>query len=256
MTLQAPKNVVLLAAGRGSRMAPLTDHCHKSLLPLAGRPSLQFILDEVLQAGAQEVVVVVGHRRGDVEAFVRSRYGDAVRCVANERYEIDVNILSVQMGVGALQQPEAGYMIIETDLVMEPAGWRYVLAIDDPRKSFWVTHGLYSRALTGGALDVDGDGSVREIVYRPLYDSTCEGWQKLLGILYVGSETVGQDRLFRQQAIDKSISQYYMMPWVDNLASLTCWSRELDDVYAVSFNDIATYRRADEQYTRILNRKE
>jgi hypothetical protein len=97
---------------------------------------------------------------------------------------------------------------------------------------------------------------VREIVYRPLYDSTCEGWQKLLGILYVGSETVGQDRLFRQQAIDKSISQYYMMPWVDNLASLTCWSRELDDVYAVSFNDIATYRRADEQYTRILNRKE
>ena len=237
-------------------MAPLTDHCHKSLLPVAGSPSLQFILDEVLQAGVQDVVVVVGHRRTDVEAFVRSRYGDAVRCVANERYETDVNILSVQTGVDALRQPEAGYMIIETDLVMAPSGWRCVLSIGDPCQSFWVTHGRYSRVLTGGALDVDAHGSVREIVYRPLYDPACEGWQKLLGILYVGSDTVAQDMLLRRQAIDTSIAQYYMMPWVDNLAGLPCRSRELDDVYAVSFNDIAAYRRADEEYTRILNRKE
>lgn len=237
-------------------MAPLTDHCHKSLLPLAGRPSLQFILDEVLQAGVQDVVVVVGHRRADIEAFVRSRYGDAVRCVTNERYELDVNILSVQTGVGALRQPEAGYMIIETDLVMAPCGWRRVLSIDDLCQSFWVTRGSYSRALTGGALDVDARGMVRQIVYRPLYDPVFEGWQKLLGILYVGSGTFAQDMLLRRQAIDKSIAQYYMMPWVENLAELPCYSRELDDVYAVSFNDTAAYRRADAEYTRILNRED
>lgn len=237
-------------------MAPLTDHCHKSLLPLAGSPSLQFILDEVLQAGVSDIVVVVGHRRADIEDFVRARYGDAVRCVANERYDADVNILSVQTGVDALRQPEAGYMIIETDLIMEPRGWRCVLSIDDPCQSFWVTRGSYSRGLTGGALDADVQGEVRQIVYRPRYDPACEGWQKLLGILYVGSGTVAQDMLLRRQAIDRSIAQYYMMPWVENLAALPCRSRGLDDVYAVSFNDEAAYRSADEEYTRILNRKE
>lgn len=233
-------------------MSPLTDHCHKSLLPVAGRPSLQYILDEVLQAGVQDIVVVVGHRQADIETFVRSRYGSAVRCVVNERYNDDVNILSVQTGVAALRQPERGYMIIETDVVMEPRGWRTVLSIDDPGQSFWVTRGRYSRALTGGALDVDGQGAVRQIVYQPRYDLACEGWRKLLGIVYVGSAFVAPDMLLRQQAIDRSIAQYYMMPWVENLAKLPCRARDVDDAYAVSFNDEATYGCANEEYARIL----
>ncbi|WP_236966373.1 NTP transferase domain-containing protein [Hydrogenophaga sp. SL48] len=253
MAQQAPKNVVLLAAGRGSRMSPLTDHCHKSLLPVAGKPALQIILDEVLKGGAEDVVVVVGHRRADIEAFVQGRYGDAVRCVANERYDEDVNILSVQTGVDALRQPEQGYLIIETDLVMEPRGWRSVLCIEDLGTSFWVTRGRYSQALTGGALDADAQGGVVQLVYRPHYDPACEGWSKLLGILYVGSDAVGQDILLRQQAIGKSIAQYYMMPWVEHLAELPCCARDLEDVYAVSYNDEAAYRRADEAYAHILS---
>jgi hypothetical protein len=255
MAQQAPKNVVLLAAGRGARMSPLTDHCHKSLLPVAGKPALQIILDEVLKGGAEDVVVVVGHRRADIEAFVQGRYGDAVRCVANEQYDEDVNILSVQTGVDALRQAEQGYMIIETDLVMEPRGWRSVMSIDDLSSSFWVTRGRYSKTLTGGALDADEQGMVRQVVYRPRYDPSSEGWHKLLGVLYVGSGTVAQDRLLRQQAIGRSIAQYYMMPWVEHLAELPCRARDLEDVYAVSYNDEAAYRRADEEYQRILSRE-
>lgn len=236
-------------------MSPLTDDCHKSLLPVAGQPSLQFILDEVIQAGAQDIVVVVGHRQADIETFVRSHYGQAVRCVINEQYDVDVNIQSVQIGVDALRQPGAGYMIIETDLVMESAGWHCVLSIDDPRQSFWVTHGRYSRSLTGGALYADAHGAVRQIVYRPQFDSTYEGWQKLLGILYVGSNAVVRDMQLRRKAIEQSVPQYYMMPWVESLAELPCGSRSLDDVYAVSFNDEAAYRRADKEYARILRRE-
>jgi MobA-like NTP transferase domain len=253
MAQQAPKNVVLLAAGRGSRMSPLTDRCHKSLLPIGGKPALQLILDEVLTAGAKDVVIVVGHRRADIEAFVQGRYGDAVRCVANDRYEEDVNILSVQIGVNALRQPDDGYLIVETDLVMEPRGWRTVLCIEDLGTSFWVTRGRYSQALTGGALYADEQGGVVQLVYRPRYDPACEGWSKLLGILYVGSDAVGQDILLRQRAIGRSIAQYYMMPWVEHPTDLPCRARDLQDVYAVSYNDEAAYRRADEEYARILS---
>jgi hypothetical protein len=253
MAQQAPKNAVLLAAGRGGRLSPLTDHCHKSLLPVAGKPALQIILDEVLKAGVEDVVVVVGHRRADIEAFVQSGYGDAVRCVVNGRYDEDVNILSVQTGVDALRQPDLGYMIIETDLVMEPRGWRYALSITDPCSSFWVTRGHYSRILTGGVLDADEHGTVRQVAYRPHYDPACEGWRKLLGILYVGSRAVAQDRLLRRQAISRSIAQYYMMPWVEHLAELPCRTHDLVDVYAVSYNDEAAYRRANAEYAHILN---
>lgn len=206
-------------------------------------------------AGVEDVVVVVGHRREDIESFVGARYGSQVRCVTNERYDEDVNILSVQTGVNVLRSPEEGYMIIETDLVMEPRGWRSVLTVDDLATSFWVTRGRYSEALTGGALDADAHGQVRSIVYRPRYDPGCEGWQKLLGILYVGSDSVERDMQLRQQAIGRSIAQYYMMPWVEHLDELPCRAKDLGDVYAVSFNDEAAYRRADAEFADILRRE-
>ncbi len=251
-----PRNAVLLAAGSGSRLSPLTDTCHKSLLPINGIPALQMIVQSVLDSGASDVIVVTGHRRQEVESFIEARFRGVVRCVNNERYRDDVNILSVDIGVDALRQPSSGYMIVETDLVIEPSGWRHAFDVGDGRQSYWVTRGRYSSNLTGGAMDVDDANTAREIVYRPHYDAACEGWQKLLGILYVGSQTVEQDRLLRKEAIARTIRQYYMEPWVGNLAALPCSARDLGDLYAISYNDKDAYDSANAAYARIVGRKE
>jgi N-acetyl-alpha-D-muramate 1-phosphate uridylyltransferase len=49
--------VMILAAGRGQRMAPLTDHCPKPLLPLAGKPLIVHHLEKLAAAGFREVVI-------------------------------------------------------------------------------------------------------------------------------------------------------------------------------------------------------
>jgi MurNAc alpha-1-phosphate uridylyltransferase len=48
---------LLLAAGRGERMRPLTDHCPKPLLPVQGQPLLQWHLQALAQAGVAQVVI-------------------------------------------------------------------------------------------------------------------------------------------------------------------------------------------------------
>lgn len=48
---------MVLAAGRGERMRPLTDHCPKPLLPVRGKPLLQWQLEGLARAGFQRVVV-------------------------------------------------------------------------------------------------------------------------------------------------------------------------------------------------------
>ena len=55
LLLQAP--AMLLAAGRGSRMRPLTDSCPKPLLALRGRPLMQWTLQALARDGATRVVV-------------------------------------------------------------------------------------------------------------------------------------------------------------------------------------------------------
>jgi len=64
-----------LAAGRGTRLRPLTDHTPKPVLEVAGRPVLEHILRGLRAAGVAEAMVVVGHLGEQVEA----RFGDGAR---------------------------------------------------------------------------------------------------------------------------------------------------------------------------------
>ena len=57
MPAPAPLKAMILAAGRGERMRPLTDHTPKPLLPVAGRPMIEWHLQALAAAGVQEVVI-------------------------------------------------------------------------------------------------------------------------------------------------------------------------------------------------------
>lgn len=52
---------MILAAGRGERMRPLTDHTPKPLLPVAGRPLIAHHLEALRAAGIGEIVINTGH---------------------------------------------------------------------------------------------------------------------------------------------------------------------------------------------------
>ncbi|WP_182119983.1 nucleotidyltransferase family protein [Acidovorax sp. FHTAMBA] len=55
--MHPPVPALLLAAGRGERMRPLTDHTPKPLLPVHGKPLLQWHLQALCQAGVEQVVI-------------------------------------------------------------------------------------------------------------------------------------------------------------------------------------------------------
>lgn len=67
---------LVLAGGRGSRLEPLTDVTSKCMLPMAGRPLIEYSLDNALAAGADEVVVVVGHLAEQIINAYGNRYRD------------------------------------------------------------------------------------------------------------------------------------------------------------------------------------
>ncbi len=69
--------VVILAAGQGTRMRPLTDAVAKPMLPVGDRPLCAHTADAAVRAGADELVFVVGYRGEDV----REHFGDEYRGV-------------------------------------------------------------------------------------------------------------------------------------------------------------------------------
>jgi N-acetyl-alpha-D-muramate 1-phosphate uridylyltransferase len=77
---QVPRAIVL-AAGRGERMRPLTDTCPKPLLPVQGRPLIEWHLLALAKAGVREVVVNTDWLEEQFPAVLGdgSRFGLAIR---------------------------------------------------------------------------------------------------------------------------------------------------------------------------------
>lgn len=77
---------VVIAAGLGTRLRPLTDHYPKPVLPLDGRPVVATLLRELAAAGCRDVTLVVGYRAEQVERLVRdgAGFGLAVRYARQE----------------------------------------------------------------------------------------------------------------------------------------------------------------------------
>ncbi len=73
MTVKAPIRAMILAAGLGERMRPLTDNLPKPLIPVHGRTLLDTILDRLEAAGVSEVVINLHYLGAMIEDHLRDR---------------------------------------------------------------------------------------------------------------------------------------------------------------------------------------
>jgi UDP-N-acetylglucosamine diphosphorylase/glucosamine-1-phosphate N-acetyltransferase len=75
---------VILAAGEGSRLRPLTRSKPKAMLPVANRPIIEYVIDALLENGIRDIVVVVGYRKEDVIRHL-NRLDAPIQVVVQER---------------------------------------------------------------------------------------------------------------------------------------------------------------------------
>ncbi|HEX9953902.1 MAG TPA: phosphocholine cytidylyltransferase family protein [Allosphingosinicella sp.] len=91
----AISKAIILSAGKGSRLLPLTADRPKCLIELSGKSLLEWQLDALQDAGIQDIVVVTGFRDDLVNAVAATRSG--VRTLFNPFYHVADNLGSVWM---------------------------------------------------------------------------------------------------------------------------------------------------------------
>jgi choline kinase len=124
---------IVLAAGPGSRLAPLTDTLPKTLLPVDGaRPILDVTLANLKQAGLDEVVVVTGYAAEAVREQappLERRHGVRLELVYNDRAEIWNNAYSLWCAREAFSE---GVLLVNGDTVHPAVVEDRVLAARGP----------------------------------------------------------------------------------------------------------------------------
>ncbi|QTK80165.1 Nucleotidyl Transferase [Agrobacterium tumefaciens] len=81
------KNAMVLAAGLGTRMRPITDTIPKPLVRIAGKPMIDYALDSLVEAGVETVVVNVHHHADQMIAHLGAR-SDVKILISDERSQL------------------------------------------------------------------------------------------------------------------------------------------------------------------------
>ena len=61
------RKAVIPAAGFGTRVLPATKATPKEMLPIVDKPTIQYIVEEALQSGIEEILIISGHAKRAIE---------------------------------------------------------------------------------------------------------------------------------------------------------------------------------------------
>ena len=70
---------MIFAAGLGTRLKPLTDHMPKALVPVAGKPMLEHVIEKLKASGVNEVVINVHHFANQIIDFLKAKDNFGIR---------------------------------------------------------------------------------------------------------------------------------------------------------------------------------
>jgi len=133
---------MILAAGRGERMRPLTDHTPKPLLKAGGRRLIEYHIDALVAAGMREIVINHAHLGSQIEASL----GDGARYGAQINYSADTpEGAALETGGGIFKAlpllGDAPFVVVNGDIWTDypyshlpavPHGMAHLVLVDNP----------------------------------------------------------------------------------------------------------------------------
>lgn len=118
---------ILLSAGQGRRLLPLTENLPKCMLPVAGKSILQWQLDALLEVGIKDITIVTGFHSDIVEQLLKLNYADetGVKILYNPFFNLSDNLASCWIARSCMH---TDFLLINGDTIFESAVPKQVLA--------------------------------------------------------------------------------------------------------------------------------
>ncbi|MFQ5888021.1 MAG: bifunctional sugar-1-phosphate nucleotidylyltransferase/acetyltransferase [Candidatus Hydrothermarchaeales archaeon] len=104
---------VILAAGRGTRLEPVTSDMSKCMLPIVGKPILEHILNAVKDAGIEEAILIVSY----MKKKIIDHFGDGSKLGLNIRYIDQKEMKGTAHAIG-LAKVDTDFLVLNGDTLI------------------------------------------------------------------------------------------------------------------------------------------
>ena len=195
---------VILAAGAGSRLKPLTDHMPKCLLKVGVKCILEMTIENLLATNNSEIIIVTGYLENKIREFIRERFPHLqIIYIYNTLYASTNNIYSLWLAKDEVLGDDM--MMLDSDIVfderiiskLQNSGYKNCLALK--------RHEVHDEEIK---VKTDAHGCVIEIG-KEVNVSQAEG--ESIGIEIFGIEALTELYfiLDRKVVTEKEVNQFY-----------------------------------------------
>ena len=120
---------LILAAGFGSRLAPITDNLPKSLVPVNGKPILFKQIENLLENGITDITVISGYKAQILKDAVLEKWPD-VKIIESVDYATTNNMYSAYLGIKSVGTD--GFLMMNADVFYDSSVIKALLADEAP----------------------------------------------------------------------------------------------------------------------------
>jgi len=195
---------VILAAGAGSRLKPLTDHTPKCLLKVGRKYILEMTVENLLATNNSDIIIITGYLENKIREFLGKRFPQLkIAYINNSFYASTNNILSLWLAKDAVLGDDM--MMMDSDIVfdkriitkLQNSGYRNCLALKQ--------HDVHDEEIK---VKTDPQGRVIEISKEV---NLSEAAGESIGIEIFGKEALKELYfiLDRKVVTEKEVNQFY-----------------------------------------------
>ena len=211
--------VIVLSAGQGKRLLPLTTSLPKCLLPIQGKTLLEWQIDELNKCGIHRITVVTGYRSEKIKDVVNLRYGPGqIKTLYNESYATTDNLVSCW---AARKEMGEDFILLNGDTLFEKGVVEHLLESPPRPITLVVSH---KECYDDDDMKVEMEGSRLVSIGKKLVPNKIHG--ESIGMILFRNEG---PRLFRsalEKALDNPMSaqQWYLSIINEMASTIPIWT--------------------------------
>lgn len=117
---------IIVAAGEGSRLRPLTEDCPKALLEVGGKSLITRNVEILYEHGVKDIIVVVGYRQEKIKEHLAA---SQISWLSNPDYKSNNNMASLRIALPFIKD---NFLYLHSDLIYTPQLLQQIVADKSP----------------------------------------------------------------------------------------------------------------------------